>query len=512
MGKLSDRVRQTYERVTDIESRPYLAKLREQNKMHVRERVNYLFDKGTFVEDGVFARCDDDKLPTDAVVTGIGRIKGRPVCIMANDMTVKAGTWGSKTIEKIIRIQEKALELKVPIIYLIDSAGARLDEQFDIFIDRRHSGMIFRLQGVMSGVVPQISAVFGPSPAGSAYIPALSDVVIMVDKNTSVYLGSPRMAEMVIGEKATMEETGGARMHCEKSGLGDYLAENDKEALDIVLKYLDYMPQNWQQEIPLRESVEPVDGPSIEDIVIENQSRAFDVKLLINRLVDGNSFFEFKELYGRELVTGFARLGGRTIGLLANQSNYRGGVIFPDSAEKGSHFIGLCNAFGIPILFLMDISGFMIGRQVETEAIIRKGARWLNTLFNCTVPRIGVVVRKAYGAGYIAMSGASCMPDACIALPTALPGIMGPEAAVNAIYYNTIQQIQDKNERMRFIGEKHDEYKENISALKAASKFYVDDVVLGSDLRDNLIKRFAFYSENRDIKQQKEPKRNIVIR
>lgn len=509
---LSERVNQLRSKIIDIESRPYLKKLRQQNKMHVRERLDYMLDEGSFVEDGVFARCLEEKLPTDAIVTGIGKIKGRPICIMANDMTVKAGSWGSKTIEKIIRIQEKALELKIPILYLIDSAGARLDEQFDIFIDRRHAGMIFRLQGVMSGVVPQISAVFGPSPAGSAYIPALSDVVIMVDKNTSVYLGSPRMAEMVIGERVTMEEMGGARMHCETSGLGDYLAKDDQEALDIVMKYLQYMPQNWQGTILQQESREPKEGRPIEEIIPENQRIAYNVKELIERVADGGSFFEFKKLFGRELITGFARLGGRTIGLLANQSNCRGGVLFPDTAEKGSHFIGLCNAFGIPLLFLMDISGFMIGRKVESEAIIRKGARWLNTIFNCTVPRISVIVRKAYGAGYVAMSGASCMPDACIALPTAYPGIMGPEAAVNAIYFNKIQEIQDKNEKAKYIEEKHLEYQENINALKAADKFFIDDIVVGSHLREELIKRFAYYCEDRKIKQNMEQKRNIVIR
>ena len=508
----NEKVRQLRQKITDVDSRPYLAKLRKQNKMHVRERLDYLLDEDSFVEDGVFARCLDEKLPTDAVVTGIGKINGRPICIMANDMTVKAGTWGKVTIEKIIRIQEKALELKIPIIYLIDSAGARLDEQFDIFIDRRHAGMIFRLQGVMSGVVPQISAVFGPSPAGSAYIPALSDVVIMVDKNTSVYLGSPRMAEMVIGEKVTMEEMGGAKMHCQTSGLGDYLARDDREALDIVVKYLEYMPQNWQSEVIKYETREAKEGRPIEEIIPENQRVSYDVKDIIDRVADEDSFFEFKELFGRELVTGFARLGGRTVGLLANQSNYRGGVIFPNSAEKGSHFIALCNAFGIPLLFLIDVSGFMIGRQVERDAIIRKGAKWMNTIFNCTVPRIGVVLRKAYGAGYVAMSGASCMPDACIALPTALPGIMGPEAAVNAIYANKIQQIQDKDEREKYVEEKRAEYQENISALKSAAKFFIDDIVDGTQLREELIKRFNFYCEGRKIKQNMEPKRNSVMR
>jgi len=512
MGLDKDVIQKIHE-IKNIEQRPYLKVLREQNKMHVRERLEFLLDEGSFVEDGLFARCLEEKLPADAIVTGYGKINSRPVCIMANDMTVKAGTWGVKTIEKIMRIQEKALELKVPMIYLIDSAGARLNEQFNTFLDRRHAGKIFYNQGVLSGVVPQICATFGPSPAGSAYIPALCDIVIMVDQNTSVYLGSPRMAEMVTGEKVTMEEMGGAKMHCEVSGLGDVFVSNDSEALNAIKMYLEFMPQNWQSKVTLIESIEPAEGKAIEDIIPEDQSRPYDVKELIERIVDKDSFFEFKKLFAPELVTGFARLGGRVIGLLANQTAVKGGVLFPNSAEKGAHFISLCNAFGIPMLSFMDIAGFMIGKKVENEAIIRKGARWLNHLFNSTVPRIGVIVRKSYGAGYIAMSGASCQPDACIALPTAKPAIMGPEAAVNAMYYNKIMEIQDKKERMKYINEQRKQYFEDINVLGPASELFIDDVVPGVNLRGELINRFNYYcSDDRQIKKNIHEKRNIVIR
>ncbi len=510
MNKTERLIKLTAE-IKDIESRSYLKTIRKQNKLHVRERLDYLLDPGTFVEDGLFARYENPKLQTDAAVTGIGKIDGRPVCISAQDMTVKAGTWGKVTIEKMIRIEEKAIELMIPIIYLIDSAGARLDEQFDIFIDRRHAGMIFRLQGVMSGVVPQISAVFGPSTAGSAYIPALSDCVIMVEGNTSVYLGSPRMAEMVTGEKVTMEEMGGARMHCTVSGLGDYWVADDYQALDTVKKYLTYMPQNWQQPVNRYESCEPIEGRSIADIVPENQAIPYDVMEVIDRLVDADSFFPFKELYAPELITGFARLDGRVIGIIANQSMVKAGVLFPESAEKGAHFIALCNAFGIPMLYLVDISGFMIGSVVERDAIIRKGARWLNTIFNATVPRIGVILRKAYGAGYLAMSGASCMPDACISLVTGQPAIMGPEAAVNAMHAKKIAEIEDPEERAKFVKEQRELYAADVDALKSASKFYIDDVVTGDQLRDSLVKRFEYYC-GRPIKQQMLPKRDRVMR
>jgi len=508
----TERYYELSKQLKDVESRPYLKTLRKDNKLHVRERLDYLLDPDTFVEDGLFARYEDPKLATDAVVTGIGKIDGRPVCIMANDMTIKAGTWGKVTIEKIIRIQEKAIDLRIPIVYLIDSAGARLDEQFDIFIDRRHAGMIFRLQGVMSGVVPQISGVFGPSTAGSAYIPALSDCVIMVEGNCSVYLGSPRMAEMVTGEKVSMEEMGGARMHCQVSGLGDYWVEDDYQCLDTIKKYLEYMPQNWEAPVPMYESCDPYPTTKdINEIVPENEKVPFDVMELINGIVDAESWFPFKEIYAPELVTGFARLGGRTIGIIANQSMIKAGVLFPESADKGAHFIALCNAYGIPMLYLVDISGFMIGSVVERNAIIRRGAKWLNTIFNATVPRIGVILRKAYGAGYLAMSGASCMPDYCVSLVSASPAIMGPEAAVNAMHAKKIAAIEDPAERAKFVEEQRQEYRDNIDALKTASKFYTDAVVAADELRDNLIKRFNYVCL-RPVAQQMLPKRNNIMR
>lgn len=509
---ISDAVRQKKEELKQCQNEKYLSKMRSQNKMFVRERLDLLLDDGWEVEDGLLARCLEDRLPGDAVVTVMGKINGRMVCVMANDMTVKAGTWGTKTIEKIMRIQETALKLKVPMIYLIDSAGARLNEQFDTFLDRRHAGKIFYNQGILSGVVPQIGVLFGPSPAGAAYLPALCDVVIMVDKNTSVYLGSPRMAEMVTGEKVSMEEMGGARMHCSESGLGDVLVENEQEAIDHIKRYLDFMPQNWQEKVPFKESRPPAPGKCIEEIVPENQGIPFDMLEVIQRIVDEDSFYEFKALYSPELVTGFGRLGGRAIGIIGNRSTVKAGVLFPNSADKGAHFIGLCNAYHIPLLFLMDIAGFMIGKAVEKQAIARRGAKWLNHLFNATTPRISVVIRKAYGAGYVAMSGASSQSDSCIALPTAMPAIMGPEAAVNAMYLNKINEIEDKKERMKYVHQKRQEYLKDINVWQPASENFIDDVVPGAMLRDELIKRYEAYCDNFPRNDFIEKKRNNVIR
>ncbi len=490
----------------------YHARIKEQGKMFVRDRLDYIVDEGTFVEDGLFARHLDDGLPADAVVTGIGKVDGRPVAFVGNDMTVKAGTWGVRTIEKIMRTQEKALQLKIPIVYFIDSAGARLDEQFQTFLDRRHAGKIFYNIGVSSGVIPQISAIFGPSPAGSAYLPALTDMIIMVDKNTSVYIGSPRMAAMVTGEQVSMEDMGGARMHCAESGLGDMLVPDDKAALEAVKDYLSYFPQSYLGQPPALEPNAPIEGREIDEIVPEDQSEAFDMYELIDRIIDEGSFFEFKELYARELITGLARMNGRVVGILANQSMVKGGVLFPNSADKGAHFMQLCNAFNIPLLFLTDVSGFMLGAQVERQAIIRRGAKMLSALFNCTVPRISVIVRKAYGAGYVAMSGASSQSDACIALRQGKPAIMGPEAAINAMYLRRINEIEDERERMKFTMQKRAEYLRNIQVWGPANELFIDMVVPGDQLRDELINRFELYSEGRKPEDKLVDRRNVVIR
>ena len=471
----------------------YHAKLQEEKKCFVRERLRRLLDPDSMVEEGALARWVDGGLPADAVVTVTGKIGGRPVCVMANDMTVKAGTWGRTTIQKIQRIQEIARDAELPMLYLVDSAGGRLDEQFDIFVNRNHAGRIFYNQIQLSGVVPQICVLLGPSPAGSAYIPAFCDLVIMVDGHASAYLGSPRMSEMATGEKVTMEEMGGARMHCSVSGLGDVLVTTEDEALQLVTRYLTYMPRSWREAPPAAPPKPSATGRPIDEIVPAEQNRVFDMYQVIDRLVDEGSFFEVKRLFAPELVTGLARLDGRVIGVLANQPKAKGGVLFSDSADKGAKFIWLCNAFNIPLLFLADVPGFMIGSQVERQGIIRHGAKLLFAVAEASVPKISVIVRKAYGAGYMAMSGAPFLPDVCLALPTAKLAIMGPEAAINAIHLNTIQSLEGEA-REAFIRERRKEYDERIDIYQIASEFLIDAVVPGRDLREELRRRFEAYA------------------
>jgi acetyl-CoA carboxylase carboxyltransferase component len=477
----------------------YHEKLKESNKLFVRDRLTLLFDDDFQLEDALFANCMEPDLPADGVVTAIGRVNGQTVCVMANDSTVKAGSWGSRTVEKIIRIQETAEKLKVPLVYLVDSAGARITDQVEMFPGRRGAGRIFYNQVRLSGMIPQVCILFGPSAAGGAYIPAFCDVVIMVDGNASMYLGSPRMAEMVIGEKVSLEEMGGARMHCTVSGCGDVLAADERDAIEKARQYLSYFPAHYGMKPPRRAAVPPRKAEQpLEAMIPVNQNTPFNMYDLIDQLVDDGSFFEMKKLFAQELITGFARIDGRVVGIVANQPRVKGGVLFVDSADKAARFITLCDAFQIPLLFLADVPGFMIGTKVERAGIIRHGAKMIAAMSEATVPKISVIVRKAYGAGLYAMAGPAFEPDCCLALPTAQIAVMGPEAAVNAVYSNKIAELPP-DQRESFIAEKREEYRKDIDIYRLASELVVDAIVPASRLREELAGRFAAYETKETV-------------
>ncbi|NUR25890.1 MAG: acyl-CoA carboxylase subunit beta [Catenulispora sp.] len=468
----------------------YHAANEKRGKLFARDRVALLVDEDSFVEDGRFANVMAGDLPADGVVTGTARIGGRPVCLMANDSTVKAGSWGARTVEKIIRIIETAYRTGVPMVYLVDSAGARITDQVDLFPGRRGAGKIFHTQVRASGSIPQVCALFGPSAAGGAYIPAFCDVVVMVEGNASMYLGSDRMVEMVTGEKTTLEDMGGARVHCAESGVGHFLVKTEQDALETVKGYLSYLPSNWQQDAP---AAEPADSPANIDLatlVPASERQAFDMRRFIKGLVDADSFFEIHALWAKELTVGFARLAGKPVGIVANNPMFKGGVLFVDSADKATRFIQLCDAFNVPLLFLSDVPGFMVGTAVEKQGIIRHGAKMITAVSEATVPKICVVVRKAYGAGLYAMAGPGFEPDATIALPTAKIAVMGAEAAVNAVYANKIAAIEDDAERAAFVADKRAEYETDIDFVRLASELVIDDIVEPADLRSSLIARY----------------------
>jgi acetyl-CoA carboxylase carboxyltransferase component len=485
----------------------YRDKLKDEGKLFVRDRLRLLLDPGAeFQEDFLFARNQEADTPADGVVTGVGMVGGRAVCIMANDYTVKAGSWGEKTVQKIVRIQERAQRLQIPLVYLVDAAGGRISEQIKIFPGRYHAGRIFYNEVQLSGVVPQVCILFGPSPAGSAYLPALTDLVIMVDGKASLYVGSPRMVEMAIGEKTTLEELGGARMHCTVSGCGDVLAGSDEEAIALARRYLTFMPDSFRSRPARVAAASARAGRPIEEIVPFDQRKWFDMYEVIERIVDEGSFFEVKRLFAAEIIVGLARLDGRAIGIVANQPKVKGGVLMVDSSDKAARFINLCNAFNIPLVYLADVSGFMVGSKVERAGIIRHGAKMVFATSQATVPKICVVVRKCYGAGLYAMCGPAFEPDAALSLPQGQIAIMGPEPAVNAVYYNRIMELPEA-ERAAYVKAKRDEYAADVDVYKLASEMLVDGIVAGRELRAELSKRLA-YAES---KQHEFPTRRNPI-
>ena len=498
-------LKETLERIAKGGAPKYHQKNAETGKAFARDRIAKLVDAGSFIEDAALANNLDPELPADGVITGTATIDGRTVCVMANDSTVKAGSWGRRTVEKILRIQETARDLRAPLFYLVDSAGARITDQIEMFPGRRGAGRIFYNQVALSGMIPQVCILFGPSAAGGAYIPAFCDVVVMVEGNASMYLGSPRMAEMVIGEKVTLEEMGGAKMHCSVSGCGDVLCKTEDEAIAWSRRYIGYLPVRTGEAPPRGEALPPrASGKTLEEIVPADENKAFDMMSVIHELIDEGSWCEIKALFAREILTGFARIEGRVVGIVANQPKWLGGVLFVDSADKAARFIWLCDAFEIPLLYLADVPGFMIGTKVERQGIIRAGAKMIAAVSEASVPKISVVVRKAYGAGLYAMCGPAFEPDACLALSTASIAVMGPQAAVNAVFFNKIQEVPAGPERDAYVAKLRDEYRADIDLMKLAAELVVDAVIPGERLRAELSTRFERFASKRERRPAKK--------
>lgn len=505
MGILEEKFAELEARVATGGAPKYHEANSKQNKLFARARIERLIDAGTFVEDALLANAVEADLPADGVVTGTAMVGGRIVAIMANDSTVKAGSWGRRTVEKILRIQETALRLRCPMFYLVDSAGARITDQIEMFPGRRGAGRIFFNQVGMSGVVPQICLLFGPSAAGGAYIPAFCDVVVMVDGNASMYLGSPRMAEMVIGEKVSLEELGGARMHCSTSGCGDVLAATEEEAIDWSKKYVALLPSSCDEQPPVAEA-RPVKAgqAALASLIPPDENKPFDIMTVVDHVIDEGSFVEIKKRFAKEIVTGFARIEGRTVGIVANQPKHKGGVLFVDSADKAARFIWLCDAFNVPLVYLADVPGFMIGTIVEKQGIIRAGAKMIAAVSEATVPKLCVVVRKAYGAGLYAMCGPAFDPDATLALPTASIAVMGPNAAVNAVFYNKIQAVPEGPERDALVAKLREEYRSDVDLTKLASELVVDAVVQPERLRQEIALRLSRAAGKREERPRKK--------
>jgi acetyl-CoA carboxylase carboxyltransferase component len=473
----------------------------ERGKLTARERIDLLVDQGTFVELGVHGRphfsqrsMEGKEAPADGVITGWGDVDGRRCAIAAYDFTVMAGSMGMTGEMKVGRLRELALQKRMPFIWLLDSAGARIQEAAGSLF--AGSGHLFREEVTMSGVIPLVAAMLGPCAAGTAYIPGLSDFVPMVVGQGAMALAGPHLTKAVTGEDISMEDLGGAKVHCRKSGVGDLEVADDHECIEAVKTYLSYFPANCEEKPPLRESSDPDDRMSekLLDIVPESSRQPYDMYELIREIVDDGIYFDIKPKFAKTLITCLARFGGQPVGIVANQPKQLGGILENDSADKAARFINLCDAFNIPLVFLQDVPGFMVGSKVEHAGIIRHGAKMLYAVSRATVPKITIVVRKAYGAGYYVMCGKAYEPDLIVAWPTAEISVMGPEGAVNIIGRSAIEASDDPEKtRAAMLAE----VKKNIDPYIAAGNAVIDDVIDPRETRPTIINGLRMAADKR---------------
>ena len=475
----------------------YKRQLPEQGKRFVRDRIDLWFGEGFLFEDGTFAEFDaDDVLPADGLITGGAAFEGRDVHFMANDYTVKRGSMAAKGVEKFLRMQERALKTGQPVLYLMDSSGGRIDQQTGFFANREGIGKYYYNHAMLSGRVPQICVLYGPCIAGAAYTPVFADFTVMVRGMSAMAIASPRMVEMVTGEEVSLEELGGPDIHARHSGSADLIADDEEHARELVATLFGYLPNNSDEKPPKADPKAPAKPPAgIDSVVPERPNRGYDMAGVIERVVDADSWFELRPEYGAEILTGFARIDGRPVGVIANQPAHRAGAIFPDAAEKAAGFIWTCDAYNVPLLYLVDTPGFMAGAAVEKEGILEQGKKMIYATSSATVPKQCVVVRKAYGAGIYAMGGPAYDPESTLGLPSGEIAIMGPEAAINAVYANKLEDIDDEAERERMERTLREEYREDIDARRMASEVVIDEIVPPSTLRTELANRFAFYED-----------------
>jgi methylmalonyl-CoA decarboxylase subunit alpha len=478
-----------------------------QDKLTARERLALLIDDGTFTELGIHGRphfsqraMEGKEAPADGVITGYGEVDGRLVAVAAYDFTVMAGSMGMTGEMKVARLRDLALGKRIPMIWLLDSAGARIQEAAGSLF--AGSGHLFREEVVASGVIPQIAALLGPCAAGTAYIPGLSDFVPMVKGRGSMALAGPHLTKAVTGEDVTQEELGGSRIHTRVSGVGDLEVDSDEDCIDAIKRYLSFFPQNCEQPPPLRDpAVADEQGDPIErmdeellDVLPESPRKPYDMYDVIRRIVDDGDWFDIKPRWARTIITCFARMGGRPVGIVANQPKQLGGILENDSADKSARFINLCDAFNIPLLFLMDVPGFMVGTKVERAGIIRHGAKMLYAVSRATVPKVTVVVRKAYGAGYYVMCGKAYEPDLIVAWPSAEISVMGPEGAVNIIFRKQIEAAEDPDAtRAQMI----EGIRKSIDPYIAAGNALIDDVIDPRETRPTVIRALEMAATKR---------------
>ena len=469
-----------------------IEKQHAEQKLTARERLDLLIDEGTFVELGMHGRphfsqraMEGREAPADGVVTGYGRVDGRFVAVAAYDFTVMAGSMGMTGEFKVGRLRELALHKRMPLVWLLDSAGARIQEAIGSLF--AGSGHLFREEVVNSGVIPQVAALMGPCAAGTAYIPGLADFVPMVKGRGSMALAGPYLVKAVTGEDVSVEELGGSRVHTRESGVVDLEVGSDEECIEAIKRYLSFFPSHCEEPPPRRDPDDPIDRMDEEllDVLPDSNRKPYDMYDVIRRIVDDGEYFDMKPRFARTIITCFARMGGRPVGIVASQPKQLGGILENDSADKAARFINLCDAFGIPLLFLQDVPGFMVGTKVEKAGIIRHGAKMLYAVSRATVPKITVVVRKAYGAGYYVMCGKAYEPDLIVAWPTAEISVMGAEGAVNIILRKEIEAAEDPDAKRTELIEN---FRKIIDPYIAAGNDMIDDVIDPRETRPVVIK------------------------
>jgi len=464
-----------------------IARQHEQDKLTARERLDLLVDEGTFTELGIHGGIhysvrglEGKDAPADGVITGYGKVDGRLVAVAAYDFTVMAGSMGMTGEMKVARLRELALTKRMPMVWLLDSAGARIQEAVGSLF--AGSGHLFREEVVASGVIPQVAALMGPCAAGTAYIPGLADFVPMVKGRGSMALAGPHLVRAAVGEDVTQEELGGSRVHCRRSGVGDLEVADDRECIERIKAYLSFLPSHNEEPPPLRvggvggSGSDPVDRMDEEllDVLPESNRKPYDMYEVIRRIVDDGEFFDMKPQWAKTIITGFGRFGGRPAGIVANQPKQLGGILDNDSADKAARFVNLCNAFGVPLVFLMDVPGFMVGTKVEEAGIIRHGAKMLYAVANATVPKVTVVLRKGYGAGYYVMNGRAYEPDLIVAWPSAEISVMGAEGAVEIVFRKQVEASDDPAATRQ---ELIDNYRKIIDVYIPARNAMIDDVI-----------------------------------
>jgi propionyl-CoA carboxylase beta chain len=475
----------------------------DAGRLTARERIDRLFDPGTFVEIDAFVthRCtdfgmQDNKVLGDGVVTGYGQISGRKVFVFAQDFTVLGGSLSGAFAEKICKIMDLASSVGAPVIGLNDGAGARIQEGV---VSLGGYGDVFLRNVRSSGVVPQISAIMGPCAGGAVYSPAMTDFIIMVQRTSNMFITGPDVIKTVTREEVTAEALGGATTHATKSGVADFAVEDEEECIQTIQALLSYIPQNNHETPPFVATQDPSDrmSPEIQNIVPDIPSKPYNVKELIELIVDDGAFFEVAPRHARNIIIGFSRFAGHSVGIVANQPNYLAGVLDIEASKKAARFVRFCDAFNIPLVTLVDVPGFLPGVKQEYGGIIKHGAKLLYAFCEATVPRITVVLRKAYGGAYVVMNSKHIGADINLAFPTAEIAVMGPEGAVNIVFRKDLKDADDPDARRK---ELSDDYRETFaSPYKAAELGYIDAVIQPQETRPRIISALEMLATKRAV-------------